>query len=556
MPNRTVRKKLERLSKNRNTSFSEVLDLTYGMTELPGIATNYSLWINEVERDLNRKVYSSEQDSSILFSIIVVDTTARSGNALIDSLHSVVNQSFSNHEVIAVTSNGIDLNDFHQIINLQTYRSSSNSTLFDNYNTALGMCSGDFVLFLAAGDLLAPKSVELLSDCCSQTESVRLIVADEDLLDSSNNRTNPCFKPDWNPDYLNSFNYFSKGVIYDKELITELGGFNPVSIDPYHDLSLRATQELSKNQIDHISTVLFHFKQRSANIVHRVKYDIPIPTPLVSIIIPTKDQLDVLRTCVCGILDKTQYKNIEIIIVDNQSEQKKTKNYLNKLNDNPAISILQYNKPYNFSDMNNFAVQRAKGSILTFLNNDISVISNDWLSELVAHACRPEIGCVGAKLFYPDGTIQHAGVILGLKGYASHAHKCFSGQSSGYFNRLIVTHNVSAVTAACMVLRKDVFEQVGGFDAVNLKVAYNDIDLCLKVNNLGLRNLFTPHAKLIHHESKSRGKKRKGALQRQLKKESDYFRLKWGKQFFSDPAYNINLTLQREDFSLGSGRGK
>jgi GT2 family glycosyltransferase len=206
--------------------------------------------------------------------------------------------------------------------------------------------------------------------------------------------------------------------------------------------------------------------------------------------------------------------------------------------------------------MNNQAVSKAKGELVCFLNNDISIIKEDWLTEMVSHACRPEIGCVGAKLFYLDGTIQHAGVILGLKGYASHAHKGFAGDDPGYFNRLIVTHNVSAVTAACMVMKKEIFEEVGGFDTENLKVAYNDVDLCLKVREAGYRNLFTPHAQLIHHESKSRGKKRNKKQQKQLREESDFLVKKWGGVLYSDPAYNRNLTLLREDFSLGMDRLK
>jgi GT2 family glycosyltransferase len=184
------------------------------------------------------------------------------------------------------------------------------------------------------------------------------------------------------------------------------------------------------------------------------------------------------------------------------------------------------------------------------LNNDIKVIHSDWLDEMVAQACRPEIGCVGAKLYYPDNTIQHAGVILGIKGTASHAHKYFPKAHLGYFNRLVVTHNVSAVTAACLVMRKELFEQVGGFDEVNLKVAYNDVDLCLKVLACGYRNLWTPYAELIHYESKSRGKKRSWWQRRKLRKEARFLQKKWGKLLQNDPCYNPNLTLEAEDFSL------
>ena len=271
-------------------------------------------------------------------------------------------------------------------------------------------------------------------------------------------------------------------------------------------------------------------------------------------IIPTKNQYSLLKSCIDSINNTTSYDNIEIIIIDNQSNEKEVLDYLDSLQVPPhKVRVIKYNKPFNYSAINNFAVKHATGSLIAFINNDIEVINKNWLEEMVYHALRPEIGCVGAKLYYPDGTIQHGGVILGIKGTASHAHKHFPGDHPGYFNRLSVVHNVSAVTAACLVMRKALFEEVEGFDEVNLKVAYNDVDLCLKVRELGYRNLWTPHAELIHHESKSRGKKRSWWQRRKLRKEARYLQQKWGDALLNDPAYNPNLTLDKEDFSPKEG---
>jgi len=307
-------------------------------------------------------------------------------------------------------------------------------------------------------------------------------------------------------------------------------------------------------EIQHIDKVLFHFKLKNKINILNIKYQVHKPEPLVSIIVPTKDHLNLLISCLDGLLNNTSYKNVEVIVINNQSRKSETLEYLNKISLDSRVKVVNYNKTFNFSEMNNLAVKQTNGFLVCFLNNDVSILKENWLTEMVSHAIRKEIGCVGAKLLYPDGSIQHAGVILGLKGYASHSHKGFSGDSEGYFNRLIVTHNVSAVTAACLVMRKSVFQKVGGFDAENFKVAYNDVDLCLKVRKEGYRNLFTPHAQLIHHESKSRGKTRNKEQQKQLRAESSKLLEKWGDVLFSDPAYNKNLTLLKEDFSLGFDR--
>lgn len=511
---------------------------------------DYAEWINKAESTVCEGPLRRKNTEEAIQLIILVHTSEQQNGLIIDSINSVINQSVPNWELLVVVDDTTQLTSVCKDKRIKLFPKTAGSSFFESVNSVAFEVSGDLITFISQGDLLSKYAVEYVTNCIN----AQLIVTDEDSLDVSGRRCNPFFKPDWNPDYLANYNYFSKAVIYDRKLFARLGGFNCKANDPCHDLALRATTQLNNCQIVHISKILFHFNQYTNDKIYRIQFEVPEPTPLVTVIIPTKDQLELLEACIDGLLNKTKYENIEIIVIDNQSQHSETLEYLIELENNQNIRVLKYEKAFNYSEMNNLAAKEAKGSLLCFLNNDVSMIEDDWLTEMVSQACRSEIGCVGAKLFYPDGTIQHAGVILGLKGYASHAHKGFAGDAIGYFNRLQVAHNVSAVTAACMVVRKEVFESVGGFDGVNLKVAYNDVDLCLKVREAGYRNLFTPYAQLVHHESKSRGKTRSKSQQKELRKESKYLVKKWGEVLTSDPAYNKNLTLLREDFSLGFDR--
>ncbi|RUM44595.1 MAG: glycosyltransferase family 2 protein [Hydrogenimonas sp.] len=275
-------------------------------------------------------------------------------------------------------------------------------------------------------------------------------------------------------------------------------------------------------------------------------------SPLVSLIIPTKDGYDILRTCIESIIEKTTYPNYEIIIIDNQSTDPKTLQYFRLIERkyNQNLRILKYNRPFNYSAINNFAVQHAKGEIIGLINNDIEIISGMWLTEMVQHAIRPEIGVVGAKLYYGNDTIQHAGVVLGIGGVAGHSHKYFPKEHHGYFSRLKIIQNYSAVTAACLVMRKSVYLEVGGLDEEHLKVAFNDVDLCLKVQQKGYRNLWTPYAEAYHHESISRGPEDTPEKRERFQKEVLFMKNKYHNTLNNDKYYNINLTLETEDFAL------
>ena len=285
---------------------------------------------------------------------------------------------------------------------------------------------------------------------------------------------------------------------------------------------------------------------------YRVKWGLPEDTPKVSIIIPTRDGLNILSQCIDSVLERTDYPNYEILVVDNESADTATLDYLKTLQKTDNIRVLKYKGAFNYSAINNYAVEHAEGSVITLMNNDIEVISEDWLSEMVSHALRSDIGCVGAKLLYKNNMIQHAGVILGIGGVAGHAHKYFDAESEGYFSRLHLVQNLSAVTAACLCVEKSVYEKADGLNEKELKVAFNDVDFCLRVGAMGLKNVWSPYAVLYHHESVSRGHDNTEEKKARFNSEAKYMQQQWGELLLADPAYNRNLTRVREDFSLAA----
>jgi GT2 family glycosyltransferase len=431
-------------------------------------------------------------------------------------------------------------------------------------------------LMMLTGDFLL--SPYCLTELILSTNSESLMYSDHDELSWTKQRKNPNFKPDWNPDLFYSQDYIENCCIYNADLIAKLG-FSKLNFsrDFFYHLTLEIARINKHSTIKHVPKVLFHkvkaLPKLNAELAERalkqtlenkkiivknnphdgllIHWPIPKTQPLVSLIIPTRNGYDILKQAVDSIVEKTTYQNYEIIIIDNQTDCQRTLDYLSSLNEQyTTIRILLYDFPFNYSAMNNFAVQHANGQILGFINNDIQVISPNWLTEMVSHVLRTEIGCVGAKLYYPNDTIQHAGVIVGMWGCAGHSHKHAKGRSSGYYDRLTHVQNYSAVTAACLLIRKQVFEQVDGFEEQNLTIQFNDVDLCLKVKSLNLYNLWTPHAELYHHESVSRGLEIKPEQIARSNREVKYMHNTWNTRNYNDPAYNINLSFTCEDFSI------
>jgi GT2 family glycosyltransferase len=361
------------------------------------------------------------------------------------------------------------------------------------------------------------------------------------------------------------------------------------------DLALRVSELVSESSIRHIPHILYHWRvidgstaketqakpyvtkaQIAAVSQHlerigdseakvepivelsmlRVRYKVPQPEPLVSLIVPTYNQHAILSKCVDGILSRTSYKELELIIVDNRSDDPNSIAYLSKLSErDDRVRIIRDDGEFNFSRINNAATKIARGSILGFINNDIEVIRGDWLSAMVANLARARVGAVGARLLFPNGTVQHAGVITGIGGVAGHQFKTHSVNSLGYFCRAVLPQNLSAVTAACMLVRAELFHQVGGFDEERLAVAFNDIDLCLKIRRLGYLIVYTPYAELLHHESVSRGYEDTKEKRLRFEREYQVMRQRWGAELESDPYYDPNFSLEGVGYDLGAGRG-
>ena len=457
-------------------------------------------------------------------------------------------------------------------------------------NSALSLAEGEFVALLDHDDCLAPEALLEMAVAMNRFPQASMLYSDEDKLDERGVRYDPHFKPDWNPDLLLAQNYLSHLGVYSTALVRKLGGFREgFEGSQDHDLALRVTASIAAEHIVHVPKVLYHWRAAEGSTAmgssqksytsqaglkavashlaahhpgalvehgsyantYRVRWPLPDPQPLVSLLIPTRDRVEILQPCVDAILSRTEYRHFELLILDNGSTCQATLAYMEEvaLRDQ-RVRVLRWEHPFNYSAINNFGVQHAKGELIGLVNNDIEPINSEWLTEMVSQAVRPEIGCVGAKLYYPNDTVQHGGVILGLGGVAGHSHKHFHRDHPGYFYRLKLVQNLSAVTAACLLLRKSVFEQVGGLNEENLPIAFNDVDLCLKVREAGYRNLWTPYAELYHHESVSRGADDNPAKRARANSEVAYMRRTWSKALDDDPAYNPNLTLSYEDFSL------
>jgi GT2 family glycosyltransferase len=510
------------------------------------------------------------------------------------AIESVTNQLYQNWELCIVYDISLDnsaiktIRSFHvkdkriKVFNKKVYRYIS-----DALNDAFKISTGDYVTFFSQEDLLSIDALFYIVKLINKNKNLKFIYTDEDKLDQMGNRYDPYFKPDWSPDLLLSYNYISHLSVVRRETFCDIGGFRKKFDGAQdYDLYLRITGSLDNNQIGHIPQVLYHSRLLSKNIdndsyiksyalnvglqsiksylrnkkikasaeitkfnKYRIRYYLE-NYPLVSLIIPTKNGYKFLKKCIKSILKKTDYPNYEIIIVDNGSDESDIKNYFETIRKYKNIKIITDPSPFNYSLLNNRAVKHASGEIIGLINNDVEVISRSWLKEMVSYAVQSDVGAVGAKLLYPNNTIQHAGVITGIGGVAGHPHKHFKNKNQGYFSRAVVVQNLSAVTAACLVMKKDLFLSIGGFNEKFLKVAFNDVDICLRLRKRGYKILWTPFAELYHYESATRGPDRDSKKIKRLNKETEYMQKKWGKSLNNDPFYNKNLTLIKEDFSI------
>jgi len=455
-------------------------------------------------------------------------------------------------------------------------------------NSALALAHGEFIALLDHDDEIRPHALACLALELDAHPNADLIYSDEDKIDENGHRYDHYFKPDWNPDLFMVQNYVSHLGVYRTLLVREVGGFR-IGYEGSQDwdLAMRVVERTAPDRIRHIPKILYHWRsvpgstamligaksyatQAAEKVISehlvragieatisptkgsywRVHYPVPNPAPRITLIIPTRNRLNVLKPCVESLLAKTTYPNFEILVVDNDSDDPETLTYLGELGARPRCRVVSFGGEFNFSAINNFGVSKTNAPLVGLLNNDLEVIHGDWLDEMVSHAVRPEIGCVGAKLYYPDDRIQHAGVILGIGGVAAHAWQTHPRGSAGQAHRNLLQQNLSAVTAACLVIRREIFLKVGGLEADKLKVAFNDVDFCLKVQAAGYRNFWTPYAELYHHESASRGAEDTLEKRDRFRNEVEYMTTKWGETLVNDPAYNPNLTLTINDFTL------
>ncbi|MDK2917584.1 MAG: hypothetical protein PWQ37_317 [Candidatus Petromonas sp.] len=510
-------------------------------------------------------------------------------------IYSVINQYYRNWELCIADDNSTKphikplLKEYMKKDNrIKVVFRQENGHISRASNSALKIATGEFIALLDNDDELAPFALYEVVKLLNKYPDADLIYSDEDKIDGEGNRKDPHFKPDWSPDTFMSLMYTCHLGVYRKKIVDEIGGFR-VGFEGAqdYDLVLRLTEKT--NKIYHIPKILYHWRviqgstamgieeknyayeagyraltdalrrrhingvvEKTPDIPHfNVVYSVDKDT-FISIIIPTRDYANVLDNCLKSIYEKTTFKKYEVIVVDNGSSQQETfelfRKYKTKYNN---FRVLRLDIPFNFSKLNNEAVKISEGNLLLFLNNDTEVITPEWLELMAGYAQRKHIAAVGAKLYYPDDTIQHAGVILGIARKAGHAYVGCNKNDIGYFARLKLVYNYSAVTGACMMMRKEVFEELGCFDE-KLEVAFNDIDLCIKAISKGYYNVLIPNVELYHHESKSRGYEDTPEKIIRFDKETKYLRDKWGKIIDNDPFYNPNLLLDNSHFFINS----
>ena len=469
---------------------------------------------------------------------------------------------------------------------IKLFEIDSHLSVVGSINCALRNVTGEFVSLINCTDLIETNTLYEFVKAINRCPEIDFLYSDEDMISEDGKKYFfPHFKSDYNIDLLRSVNYIGHMFLVRRRLQNKAGMLCEDLYKEYeYDFILRCVEKCEI--VEHIPQILYHKRVINSTVnnlknsddeklkvismhlnrcglkgyvntvanseICRIRYLVE-NQPLISIIIPNMDHIEDLKRCIKSLFEISEYYNFEIIIVENRSVEKKTfayyKDLLNRYK-NVKILVWSKNDVFNYSALNNFGVKCSRGKYILFLNNDTEIINKDCISEMVSHIVRKEVGGVGARLYYPDGSIQHAGVILGLGGIAGHAFRGEEHYSKGYFSRIQCTQNYSAVTAACMMVSKELFEKVGGFDE-KLKVAFNDIDLCMKIRKQGKLIVYTPYAELYHYESKSRGLEDTEEKIQRFRGEVQYFEKKWKKELETgDPYYNPNLTLEKSDFSL------
>lgn len=562
--------------------------LTEGITIGPHLGAYYNplakidylKWLKK-QRSIKCDVIKLENKPKI--SVLVPVYNAK-GEFLRECIESILKQTYTNYEICIVDDASTSketlevLREYEANEKIKIKYRKTNGHISEATNDALAMAKGEFIALVDNDDVIEGMALCKIVKVLNENKELDFIYTDEDKIDLDGRRCEPHFKPDFSPDTLLSMNYICHLSVIRTSLVREVGGFE-VGLEGAqdHDLFLKIVEK-TKN-IYHIPEVLYHWRMTETSTAlnaknkkyaadkskmaimlalkrrginghvekdeksgyYRVIYDLK-KEPLVSILIPTRDYAETLETCLKSIYKKTTYKNYEVIVINNNSKEKKTfdlfKKY-KKMHDN--FVVVDANIEFNYSKINNLAVGKAGGEVLLFLNNDTEVITPRWLEMMVGYAVQPHVGAVGAKLFYPDGTVQHAGVVLGLGGVASHVYLEESRESVGIYGRLRVPYDYAAVTGACLCIERKKFNQVGGLEE-DLKVAYNDIDLNIKLLQAGYYNVELPMVELYHFESKSRGSDLDPDKIDRFCWEQEYMWKKWRPWLESDVFYNPNYS--------------
>ena len=515
-----------------------------------------------------------------------------------DLLNSLYSQSYKNWELCLADGSekqnemiqGLIMN--HKEIKYKFL--NENKGISENTNRAIEMADGDYIVFLDHDDCLAPFAIYEIVDCLNKNPETEFIYSDEDKIDENGERFDPYFKPDYSPETLECNNYITHLVAVKKELVEKIGKLdNRFDGAQDFDFVLRAT-ERTKN-IVHIPKVLYHWRAHrnsTANVadaknyayeagkrvveehlkrvdkqgivenpgevpgIYKIKFAVS-GNPKVSILIPNKDNYKVLEKCIKSILKLTTYENYEILIIENNSDNQETFKYYEKIKQNPKIKVLEYpEKGFNYSKIINFGVRNADADFILQLNNDTKILTSDWLELFIGYAQNKEMGAVGARLYYPDKSIQHAGIACGIAGIAGNLLVNLPYGAHGYFGREAATRNVSAVTGACLFSRREIYEEVDFMDEELFKVAFNDVDFCLKILEKGYRIVYNPYIELIHYESKTRGYENTPEKRARFENEANNFKEKW-KYFLEkgDPYYSKNFSLENSNFTIREYKG-
>lgn len=548
----------------------------------------------ELERQKKRRFTYSP------FISVVVPAYRTPGAFLIQMIESLQNQTYTNWE-LCIANASPEEKEMGEILKkyagedsrIKVKELQKNLGIAENTNEAFAMAKGEFLGLLDHDDLLAPQAlyrmVEMMNQHLEGKENtlVDVIYSDEDKVTTDlSEYFQPHFKPDFNLDLLRSNNYITHFFVTRTALVRQTGGFRREYDGAQdYDFIFRCVEQAK--MICHIPEILYHWRTHKAStadnpaskmyafdagkraiegnlartgvkgVVSHTKdlgfYQVTYPVqgnPLVSILIPNKDQKEALKKCLDSVFEKTTYPNYEVIIIENNSQEEETFAYYKELEQRKNVKVVTWEAGFNYSAINNFGETYASGEYLLFLNNDVEVINPRWMEEMLGNCQRREVGITGAKLYYPDGTIQHAGIIIGIGGIAGHAFLNMPGSRTGYLHKASLQMDLSAVTAACMMMKRSVFKELGGFEE-KLAVAFNDVDLCLRTVQAGYLVVYDPQVELYHYESKSRGTEDSEEKIRRFQGEIEFMRTRWIKLLKEgDPYYNKNLTLSKWNYSL------